>query len=306
MNFLLLSFTDIYVMPISTRQFIYEIKSPLMLRGDVFIHFFQVHNKSRQTELISSVQFHTCAITRNEIEFHKCDISFPHSGNIHICWLNDDWETNFRFGIILDEKFPPDHKVTLIFSKTADNENSSRDRYVDVLVFQNPLIRKEPISNFSSIGDLSQYAQHTHGPVDGSLYATIAKAPGTSSHADNELTVQNIRTIETRLNTPTSKNSRILSTILEWDNIRNGENGGDHAEDTFRHTAAPRPRQEPKTYVKSPLMRSYDSGIYSHEVSNSKLDGEAMHLNVTSRGMELWTPINAWTNTLMLAFCAII
>lgn len=72
--------TDIYVMPISTRQFIYEIKSPINLRGDIFVHFFQVHNKSRQTELISSIQFHTCAITRNEIDFYKNDIAFPHSG----------------------------------------------------------------------------------------------------------------------------------------------------------------------------------------------------------------------------------
>lgn len=74
-------FIDIYVMPISTKQFIYEIKSPLVLRGDIFIHFFQVNNKSRQTELVSSVQFHTCAITRNEVEFHKSDISFPRNGN---------------------------------------------------------------------------------------------------------------------------------------------------------------------------------------------------------------------------------
>lgn len=80
----LLDLIDIYVMPISTKQFIYEIKSPLVLRGDIFIHFFQVHNKSRQIELISSVQFHTCAITRNEIEFHKSDISFPRSGEIFL------------------------------------------------------------------------------------------------------------------------------------------------------------------------------------------------------------------------------
>lgn len=67
-------------MPISTKQFIYEIKSPIILRGDVFIHFFQIHNKSRQTELISSIQFHTCAISRNEKEFFRNDISFPNSG----------------------------------------------------------------------------------------------------------------------------------------------------------------------------------------------------------------------------------
>jgi hypothetical protein len=137
------------------------------------------------------------------------------------------------------------------------------------------LIRKEPISNYSSIADLSQYAQHTSGPVDGSLYATIAKSPNTSSHDNgHELTVQNIQTIETRLNTPTSKNSRILSTILEWDNIRNGENGSaDHNENTenaYSQASTSRTKQEPKNYVKSPLMRSYDSGIYSHEVTNSK------------------------------------
>lgn len=177
-------------------------------------------------------------------------------------------------GLLLDEKFPPDHKIALIFSKSPDRGNYSR-AYDDVLIFQNPLIRKEPISNYSSIADLSQYAQHTHGPVDGSLYATIAKAAGTSSgHADNELTVQNIQTIETRLNTPASKNSRILSTILEWDNIRNGENGnGGHHESAYIKSAPPRTRQEQqRSYVKSPLIRSYDSGIYSHEVTNSELD----------------------------------
>lgn len=182
--------------------------------------------------------------------------------------------------IILDEKFPPDHKVALIFSKTADKGNYGSQRaYDDVLIFQNPLIRKEPISNYSSIADLSQYAQHTHGPVDGSLYATIAKQSSASSHADNELTVQNIRTIETRLNTPpTSKNSRILSTILEWDNIRNGENGAAGHDESDHSPPVPTRKQEPKSYVKSPLMRSYDSGIYSHEVTNSEYRRNCLHI----------------------------
>lgn len=177
--------------------------------------------------------------------------------------------------MILDEKFPPDHKVALMFCKSPDNGNYRA--FDDVLIFQNPLIRKEPISNYSSIADLSQYAQHTHGPVDDSLYATIAK--GSASNADNELTAQNIQTIETRLNTPASKNSRILSTILEWDNIRNGENGATSHNNgnTYAPATPSRARQEPKTYVKSPLMRSYDSGIYSHEVTNSEL--KAISLN---------------------------
>lgn len=166
-----------------------------------------------------------------------------------------------------------DHKVTLIFTKTPDKINRFNE---DVLIFQNPLIRKEPISNYSSIADLSQLnTQHTQGPVDGSLYATIEKR---NANNNNELTVQNIRTIETRLNAPISKNSRILSTILEWDNARN-ENGTMVADGNYSHTAiatrsSPRQEQQPippqRSYVKSPLMQSYDSGIYSHEVSNSK------------------------------------
>jgi hypothetical protein len=78
--------SDIYVMPISTKQFIYEIKSPIILRGDIFVHFFQIHNKSRQTELISSIQFHTCAITRNDVDFYKNDISFPLGGNYQLAF----------------------------------------------------------------------------------------------------------------------------------------------------------------------------------------------------------------------------
>lgn len=169
-----------------------------------------------------------------------------------------------------------DHKVTLIFTKTPEKISPNRMND-DVFIFQNPLIRKEPISNYSSLTDLSQNTQHTQGPLDGSLYATIAKGSNPST-PNNELTVQNIRTIETRLNTPISKNSRILSTILEWDNARNGENGTGHNEPNYSHvvatTTATRSRQEPippqRSYVKSPLMRSYDSGIYSHEVTNSK------------------------------------
>lgn len=170
--------------------------------------------------------------------------------------------------------------MTLIFSKTPDK--AGYNRIDDVLIFQNPLIRKEPISNYSSIGDLSQYTPHTQGPVDGSLYATIAK-----SGPNNELTAQNIQTIETRLNTPISKNSRILSTILEWDNVRNENGNGLHHKNsdlidgeanysqvvtTATTTRSRAPIEPPaRNYVKSPLQRSYDSGIYSHEVANSEL-----------------------------------
>lgn len=183
--------------------------------------------------------------------------------------------------IFLDERFPPDHKITLIFTKSAENFERA---YEDILIFQNPLIRKESVS---SLGDLLPSAQHTQGPVDGSLYATVAKSQQQNQQIydsnDNQLTVQNIRTIESsqRSNTPISKNSRILSTILEWDNVRNGENGSptidhnghDYSRALTTTQAAVKSsssKQEPtKSYAKSPLMESYDSGIFSHEVSSN-------------------------------------
>nr|XP_029710003.1 uncharacterized protein LOC109623099 isoform X4 [Aedes albopictus] len=112
--------SDIYVIPITTRQFIYEIKHPLRLRGDVLIRCYQIipnNNKLHdEKELISCVQFHTCAITEREVQFAKVEL---------------DLACN-------DERFPADHKVRLCFD-TTPNERSA------ILVFQNPLVRIEPI-----------------------------------------------------------------------------------------------------------------------------------------------------------------
>lgn len=73
-------FLDIYVMPISTKQFVYEIKSSLKLRGDIFINFYHVNNKSLQTTVISSLQFHTCAISNTQITFNKADLNLACDG----------------------------------------------------------------------------------------------------------------------------------------------------------------------------------------------------------------------------------
>ncbi|XP_055617749.1 uncharacterized protein LOC129763045 isoform X5 [Toxorhynchites rutilus septentrionalis] len=112
--------SDIYVIPITTRQFIYEIKHPLRLRGDVLIRCYQIipnNNKLHdEKELMSCVQFHTCAITEKEVQFAKDELDLACD----------------------DDRFPADHKMTLCF-ETMPNEKSA------ILVFQNPLVRIEPI-----------------------------------------------------------------------------------------------------------------------------------------------------------------
>ncbi|XP_038105885.1 tensin-2 isoform X8 [Culex quinquefasciatus] len=169
--------SDIYVIPITTRQFIYEIKHPLRLRGDVLVRCYQIipnNNKLHdEKELVSAVQFHTCAITEKEVQFAKLELDLACD----------------------DERFPADHKLTLCID-TVPNEKSA------ILVFQNPLVRIEPIiengdhletingggwSSSSSSG--KDESNHTQGPLDGSLYATILKSPKSPTATGSQQTL---------------------------------------------------------------------------------------------------------------------
>ncbi|XP_035896407.1 tensin-1 isoform X8 [Anopheles stephensi] len=151
--------SDIYVIPITTRHFIYEIKHPLRLRGDILVRCYQIipnNNKATyEKELIASVQFHTCAITEKEVQFKKGDL---------------DWACD-------DERFSAEHTMTFCFD-TVPNERPM------ILVFQDPLVRIEPIAeNGDHLETINEgwtkqdESGHTQGPLDGSLYATILKSP---------------------------------------------------------------------------------------------------------------------------------
>uniref|UniRef100_A0A8W7K7T7 SH2 domain-containing protein n=1 Tax=Anopheles albimanus TaxID=7167 RepID=A0A8W7K7T7_ANOAL len=113
--------SDIYVIPLTTRHFIYEIKHPLRLRGDILVRCYQIipnNNKPNfEKELIASVQFHTCAITEKEVQFRKGDLDLACD----------------------DERFSGEHKMTFCFD-TVPNDRPM------LLVFQDPLVRIEPIA----------------------------------------------------------------------------------------------------------------------------------------------------------------
>ncbi|XP_035777546.1 uncharacterized protein LOC118458801 isoform X4 [Anopheles albimanus] len=150
--------SDIYVIPLTTRHFIYEIKHPLRLRGDILVRCYQIipnNNKPNfEKELIASVQFHTCAITEKEVQFRKGDLDLACD----------------------DERFSGEHKMTFCFD-TVPNDRPM------LLVFQDPLVRIEPIAeNGDHLETINGWpkkdeSNHTQGPLDGSLYATILKSP---------------------------------------------------------------------------------------------------------------------------------
>lgn len=79
------------MIPITTRQFIYEI-GQLRLRGDVIIRCYQITTNERtlnlhsakmlNRELIFSTQFHTCAITERDVTFYRSDLDYACDGKL--------------------------------------------------------------------------------------------------------------------------------------------------------------------------------------------------------------------------------
>lgn len=143
--------SDVYIIPITTRQFIYEIKSPIRLRGDITVCCYQLLPKNRiyEKELISSIQFHTCAIIHKDIVFYKNDIDLAYNGNLHSNFIYYVFRTGdtkiLLFNFFSDEKFSNDHKLKLNFHNNSLSLNNSIS---EDMLFQNPLVRKEPLPNF--------------------------------------------------------------------------------------------------------------------------------------------------------------
>lgn len=91
--------TDIHIIPISTRQFVYEV-GQLRLRGDVIIRCYQIipndrayHSHHHQPhyhhqyaslhekrELVFSSQFHTCAVTDKVVSFTRNELDYACDG----------------------------------------------------------------------------------------------------------------------------------------------------------------------------------------------------------------------------------
>lgn len=160
--------SDIHVIPISTRQFIYEI-GQLRLRGDVIIRCYQITTNERtlhsaktlNRELIFSTQFHTCAITERDITFYRSDLDYACDGeskdknenfsNSMQYKHNLKLKSDFFFGSLLDPRIPIDHKVILHF---GDNNLVTENRS---LHFQSPLVKLEPLNSVAKYNSLERF-----------------------------------------------------------------------------------------------------------------------------------------------------
>lgn len=98
--------SDVHVVPVSTRQFVFEVAGrgavgsgghghggqQLRLRGDVIVRCYQIVPSRRpfeeRRELILSAQFHTCAVTERTVAFGRAELDYACDGEcaISICY----------------------------------------------------------------------------------------------------------------------------------------------------------------------------------------------------------------------------
>ncbi|XP_060075755.1 uncharacterized protein LOC132555421 [Ylistrum balloti] len=156
-----------------------SISPGIPLRGDIMIKCYHKKAKTGQREVVWACQFHTCAISGYTLTFAKKDLDDARS----------------------DPRFPDTGKVEFVFGNSQDSNVRVTDFKSDVTVpvddGTDALVRWDSYENFSNvkntdgkINDVNENSvtsssregathtirdQHSQGPVDGSLYATVTK-----------------------------------------------------------------------------------------------------------------------------------
>ncbi|GJQ86468.1 putative phosphotyrosine-binding protein [Trypoxylus dichotomus] len=141
-----------------------ERRRGLQLRGDILIKCYHRSDSGRET--IFACQFHTCAVADYTLSFTRQELD----------------------GACNDPRFPVDGAVELHFSSGSEGRSPAPapTPAVPMILSDDPVTRVDtPILYEESDEDDSdsEDVNHTFGPLDGSLYATITKKPELSPGA---------------------------------------------------------------------------------------------------------------------------
>uniref|UniRef100_A0A1Y1NBS7 SH2 domain-containing protein n=3 Tax=Photinus pyralis TaxID=7054 RepID=A0A1Y1NBS7_PHOPY len=140
-----------------------ERRPGLQLRGDILVKCY--HRGPSDRETIFACQFHTCAVADNTLSFTRQEL---------------DNACN-------DPRFPPDGAVELHFCAGPEGRMSAPapTPAVPVTLTEDPVTRADSPLELDDSNDESdgEDVNHTFGPLDGSIYATIAKKPELSPGA---------------------------------------------------------------------------------------------------------------------------
>lgn len=159
--------SGVYNVSSNMQRVVIPLDTPLQLRGDILV---KCYHKARPTtrEVIFRCQFHTCAISDYSLSFTKDE-------------LDDACQ---------DKRFSEDSRVELKFSSGPGHfmtNGNIHNLSVTTDATTDPLVRWDSYENFDTVledspdnlDDINGCSPtgnaHLQGPVDGNLYATVAK-----------------------------------------------------------------------------------------------------------------------------------
>ncbi|KAG5891525.1 hypothetical protein JTB14_012585 [Gonioctena quinquepunctata] len=142
-----------------------EGRKGLQLRGDILIKCYHRGDMGRET--IFACQFHTCAVADHTLSFTRQELDIACN----------------------DLRFPIDGAVELHFSPGPEGRHPvpAPTPAVPLTLTNDPVTRANSPLQVEDYDDEEEYDEedvnHTFGPLDGSIYATIAKKPELSPGA---------------------------------------------------------------------------------------------------------------------------
>ncbi|KAJ1061552.1 hypothetical protein K5549_002587 [Capra hircus] len=143
------------------QQLCISLEPALLLKGDVMVTCYHKGSRGTDRTLVFRVQFHTCTIHGPRLIFSKDQ-------------LDEAWA---------DERFPFQASVEFVFSSSPEKIKGSTPRNEpSVSVDYNtaePAVRWDSYENFNLHHEDSadDSVTHTRGPLDGSPYAQVQRAP---------------------------------------------------------------------------------------------------------------------------------
>ncbi|XP_008836627.1 tensin-2 isoform X1 [Nannospalax galili] len=143
------------------QQLCISLEPALLLKGDVMVTCYHKGGQGADRTLVFRVQFHTCTI-------HGPRLTFPKDQ------LDEAWT---------DERFPFQASVEFVFSSSPEKIKGNTPRNdpsisVDYNTTE-PAVRWDSYENFNQHHEDSMDGSlaHTRGPLDGSPYAQVQRAP---------------------------------------------------------------------------------------------------------------------------------
>lgn len=143
------------------QQLCISLEPALLLKGDVMVTCYHKGSRGTDRTLVFRVQFHTCTIHGPRLTFSKDQ-------------LDEAWT---------DERFPFQASVEFVFSSSPEKIKGNTPRNEpSVSVDYNtaePAVRWDSYENFNLHHEDSadDSVTHTRGPLDGSPYAQVQRAP---------------------------------------------------------------------------------------------------------------------------------